>query len=94
MWLKYMNKLAVFIPVIHTSYMPGSIRKADLNFTGTITLIFLIYGLLNFLFVINQFVSIKIKRLTDYEERESLKAIYLNPMKRILRFFLVFIGVV
>jgi hypothetical protein len=74
-----------FIKPIHGHINTGPIRKSDLKGSSIIILLFLAHAAINFLFVNNQFVSYRIKKIQDDNGREILKSNFLGPMKTTVR---------
>src|ERR1700744_2796312 len=64
---------------------PGPIQVTNMNLTGWLFMTLLIYSLISFLFVNNQYVLHRIKMQKDANRHEHLKLNYWLPMRKFVR---------
>jgi hypothetical protein len=73
-------------PTFHNPhYNTGPIRKADLNGSSLVIVVFLIHAFITFYFINNLFVANKIKTITDVGQQQKLKSDFLIPLKRLTK---------
>jgi hypothetical protein len=86
LYFSYVCYLTFKTSGIHNpNYNTGPLRKADLRGSGWVILLLLMHAFITFYFVNTQFVSKKIKLMSDKSEREKLTVDFLTPMKRLVR---------
>ncbi|MEP6613462.1 MAG: hypothetical protein ABJA76_16290 [Mucilaginibacter sp.] len=80
-------------PVYHNPhYNAGPLRKSQLHGSALIILLFLLHAFITFYFINNQFVSRKIKLITDEVKQEKLKVGFLIALKRLTKISIWVIG--
>ncbi|WP_184550812.1 hypothetical protein [Mucilaginibacter sp. FT3.2] len=77
---------------VHNHLSPGPIKKSDLNPTSLVIIVLLIQTAITFLFVNTQYVSKRIKLITDIEQREDAKIDFLNPMRKLLKLSIIVVA--
>jgi len=86
MYLCYVSYLTFMSNNIHNpKYVPGPVRMAQMSLNDWIVLILLIYGLINYLFINNQYILGRIKKQKEIDRQEYLKSNYWLPMRKFVR---------
>lgn len=61
------------------------LQRADLNITGYVVTIFMIYAFVNFFFINNRYLANTIKKIPDHVEQEKLRINFLIPMQWLVK---------
>lgn len=85
MYLMYVICMSYLKPITHTNYVPGPLKKSDMRLLPIIIVMLLIYAIINFYFINNQFVARRIKYIADTGKQELARTTFLVPMKRLVK---------
>lgn len=86
LYFSYVIYLTIIkITVNHHEYVPGPFKNAGLSITGWTVVIFMFHAFITFYFVNYQFVSEKIKTVSDIHKHKQLESDFLIAMRRLVK---------